>query len=71
MVRAPKKALKPIGRAIKTAGARIPLPVYAGRGSGRNAFAPQQAEQPVVVLRVQVVSCKDLLAKDRGGVSDP
>jgi phosphatidylserine decarboxylase len=67
MVRAPKKAL----RAIKTAGARIPLPAYAGRGSGRNAFAPQQAEQPVVVLRVQIVSCKDLLAKDRGGVSDP
>ncbi|KAI0337278.1 hypothetical protein BDW22DRAFT_969139 [Trametopsis cervina] len=71
MVRAPNKALKPLGRAIKTAGARIPLPVYAGRGSGRNAFSPAQGEQPLVILKVQVLSCKDLLAKDKGGVSDP
>ena len=70
MVRHPNKALKPIGRAIKTA-ARLPLPVYSGRGSGRNAFAPRPDEQPVVLLRVQILSCHDLLAKDKGGVSDP
>ncbi|KAI0094118.1 hypothetical protein BDY19DRAFT_866833, partial [Irpex rosettiformis] len=40
-------------------------------GSGRSAYAPRPGEQPVVVLRVQIVSCIDLLAKDKGGVSDP
>lgn len=39
--------------------------------SGRNAFAPRPDEQPVVLLRVQILSCHDLLAKDKGGVSDP
>ncbi|KAI0693420.1 phosphatidylserine decarboxylase-domain-containing protein [Cytidiella melzeri] len=71
MVRAPKKALKPLGRAIKTAGARIPIPVYGGKGSGRNAFSPAHGEQPVVILKVQVISCEGVLAKDKGGVSDP
>ncbi|KAI0085322.1 hypothetical protein BDY19DRAFT_865355, partial [Irpex rosettiformis] len=40
-------------------------------GSGRSAYAPRPGELPDIVLRVQIVSCIDLLAKDKGGVSDP
>lgn len=73
MVRAPNKALK-IGRAIKTAAgsARFPISrVYGGKGSGRNAFSPLPGESPIVLLRVQVLSCEKLLSKDKNGASDP
>lgn len=69
MVRAPKKALR-LGRALKTA-ARLPARVSGGGVSGRNTFAPLPGELPVVVLRVQVLSCKGLRAKDKSGTSDP
>lgn len=32
---------------------------------------PLPNEDPIVLLRVQAIGCKDLLAKDRGGTSDP
>ena len=66
---ASKKGLK-IGRALRSA-ARLPIRVSAGRGSGRNAFLPAHGEAPVVVLRVQILSCQNLEAKDRNGFSDP
>ncbi|KAI0094108.1 hypothetical protein BDY19DRAFT_901380, partial [Irpex rosettiformis] len=62
--------MTPIGRAIKTA-AHLPLPVYSGRGSGRSAYVPRPGELPVIILKVQIVSCVNLLAKDKGRVSDP
>ncbi|KAF8881364.1 phosphatidylserine decarboxylase-domain-containing protein [Infundibulicybe gibba] len=65
---APKKGLK-ITRALKSA-ARLPARVTV-KGSGRNAFAPVPGENPIVIFRLQVVGCKDLLAKDRNGFSDP
>ncbi|KAK7042929.1 phosphatidylserine decarboxylase [Paramarasmius palmivorus] len=38
---------------------------------GANTLNPMPGEKPIVMLRVQVVGCKDLLAKDRNGFSDP
>ncbi|KZT00919.1 uncharacterized protein LAESUDRAFT_816191 [Laetiporus sulphureus 93-53] len=70
MVAVPKKRTLKIGRALKTA-ARLPARVSGGRGSGRNTFAPLPGEVPVVLLRVQVVGCNDLIAKYRNGHSDP
>ncbi|EIW57117.1 uncharacterized protein TRAVEDRAFT_168718 [Trametes versicolor FP-101664 SS1] len=63
---APKKKALKIGRALK----RLPARVSGGRGNG-NAFAPLPGELPVVLLRVQVLSCTNLLSKDRNGLSDP
>lgn len=65
----PKKALK-IRSALKTA-ARLPARVSGGRGSGRNTMSPILGELPVVLLRVQIQGCTDLLAKDKNGSSDP
>ncbi|KAH9011309.1 C2 domain-containing protein [Lactarius pseudohatsudake] len=46
-----------------------------GRGSNNQANnyspSPDPGETPVVRLRVQVVSCRGLVAMDRGGSSDP
>jgi phosphatidylserine decarboxylase len=70
MVPAPKKAMQ-LGKVLKSA-AKLPTKVTSGRGSGRaDVLSPIQGEQPLVLLRVQVLGCKELAAKDRGGTSDP
>ncbi|KAI0771332.1 phosphatidylserine decarboxylase-domain-containing protein [Trametes elegans] len=66
MAPAPKKKALEIGRALK----RLPARVSGNRANG-NAFAPLPGEQPIVILRVQVLSCTNLLSKDRNGLSDP
>jgi phosphatidylserine decarboxylase len=63
------KGLK-IRKALKSA-ARFPARVSGGRGSGRHGFSPMPGELPLVYFRLQVIGCKDLLAKDRNGFSDP
>jgi phosphatidylserine decarboxylase len=66
-----KKTYK-IKRALKSAARlRLPTRVSEGRGSGRNKLNPLPGEKPVVILRVQVIACQDLLSKDRSGTSDP
>ena len=70
MARAPKQKAIKLGRALKTA-ARLPARVSGGRGSGRNTSSPQPGEAPVVVLRVQILGCTDLISKDKNGLSDP
>ncbi|KAI6039702.1 phosphatidylserine decarboxylase-domain-containing protein [Pisolithus marmoratus] len=69
MPRVPKKAQK-LGRALKTA-AKFPVRVSGGRGSGRAHLSPSPGECPVVVLRVQVLACKDLAMRSRGVMCDP
>ncbi|EJD45982.1 hypothetical protein AURDEDRAFT_113883 [Auricularia subglabra TFB-10046 SS5] len=59
-----------IGRALKSA-ATSPLRLRNGRGARRAQLQPIQGEQPVVLLRVRVLACKDILAKDKSGTSDP
>ncbi|EJU05118.1 hypothetical protein DACRYDRAFT_76182 [Dacryopinax primogenitus] len=64
-----------IGKALNIAGRAALVPakiVTAGVYGRRPALAPAPGEQPVAILRVQVVGCNELFAKDGGGKhSDP
>ncbi len=75
VLRASGRALKTVTAGAVTAGGRLPLRlpvrVSGGRGSGRNKISPLSGELPLVILRVQVVGCKNLLSKDKNGFSDP
>ena len=70
MVAAAKKTQKMAGRALRTV-ARPLVRVAPGRSSGKVSFSPIPGEQPIALLRVQILCCEDLLPKDRGGTSDP
>ncbi|KAL4264791.1 Phosphatidylserine decarboxylase proenzyme 2 [Pleurotus pulmonarius] len=61
-----KKGAK-IRKALKSAA----RPLARIKGSGRNGFSPLPGEQPVVICRLQVLGCTDVLAKDSNGFSDP
>ncbi|KAF8808440.1 hypothetical protein BYT27DRAFT_7188951 [Phlegmacium glaucopus] len=64
---------KKIKQVLKSA-ALLPVRVTSitsGRGTGRNSLTPRPGEPPVVIFRLQVLGCSNLLAKDRGGTSDP
>ncbi len=40
-------------------------------GRGSRGDSSSSGETPIVILRVQVLSCQNLISKDRNGYSDP
>ncbi|KAF8237320.1 hypothetical protein L208DRAFT_1356433 [Tricholoma matsutake] len=68
-----KKPAQQLKRVFKSA-ARIPVPLPRSLTSARSHLAnlsPLPGELPFTLLRLQVLSCSGLLAKDRNGSSDP
>lgn len=67
MVPQPRK----LGRVLRSAASSATRlkPIRGGRR--RAALHPLPGETPAVLLRVQVVSGKELLSKDKSGASDP
>ena len=63
------KGLK-LGRALRTA-AMYPVRVKKFPGRNNNSNSPKVGEEAYVILRVQIIGCNDLLAKDKNGYSDP
>jgi phosphatidylserine decarboxylase len=54
------------------------LPINGGVGGAeeraivaRGRTKPLDGEEPVITLRIKVVRCEGLAAKDRSGTSDP
>ena len=68
-----KKNTRKFSRVFKSA-TRFPVPLPRSLTSARSSIAnlvPLPGELPLTNLRLQVLSCTDLLAKDRNGTSDP
>ncbi|KAI0035374.1 phosphatidylserine decarboxylase-domain-containing protein [Vararia minispora EC-137] len=65
-----QKIASGIGRVVRTAYRPLTRVTPLKNGS-RITFAPVLGEVPIVLLRVQVLCCEELLAKDRSGSSDP
>jgi phosphatidylserine decarboxylase len=68
-----KKPAHKLKRVLKSA-ARFPVPLPRSLTSARSSLAnltPLSGELPLTNLRLQVLSCTGLLAKDRNGASDP
>ncbi|KAH7341500.1 phosphatidylserine decarboxylase-domain-containing protein [Rhizoctonia solani] len=60
-----------IGRVFKTVG-KIPKGIKNGKGGRARAKVTQlEGELPAVLVRIQIVGCKDLRAADSNGKSDP
>jgi C2 domain len=69
----PKKQTHKLKRVFKSA-ARFPVPLPRSLTSARKSLTnltPLPGELPLTHLRLQVLSCTGLLAKDRNGASDP
>ncbi|KZP07697.1 hypothetical protein FIBSPDRAFT_278982 [Athelia psychrophila] len=72
MVPAPRKALRMGGRALRSEHCLTLACPGLGRARQRTRqLLPIPGETPVAVLRVQILGCKDLLAKGKDGSSDP
>lgn len=65
-----RKKVRKIKNALKTAARRLPVRARI-RGGVRSTMNPLPGEVPIVTLRVRVLECNNLLAKDKSGTSDP
>ncbi|KAI9434949.1 C2 domain-containing protein [Lactarius indigo] len=63
------RSTAPTARKPSTTG-RLIIPILR-RGTKSATSSPNPGEAPLVFLRVQIISCKGLEAKDRNGKSDP
>ncbi|KAI9435648.1 C2 domain-containing protein [Lactarius psammicola] len=61
----------PSNTALKSSRTAQPYIVTRTLGRGSRGDSSSSSETPVVILRVQVLSCQNLQAKDRNGYSDP
>ena len=60
-----------IGKVFKSVG-KLPRGLKNGRGGRARAKVTQlEGELPAVLLKIQIVGCKDLRAADSNGKSDP
>ncbi|KAJ1307812.1 hypothetical protein OPQ81_001894 [Rhizoctonia solani] len=60
-----------IGKVLKNVG-KMPKGIKAGKGNRTRAKVTQlEGELPAVLLRIQIVGCKDLRSADSNGKSDP
>ena len=58
--------------AFKSAtGLRVPKGLGLKSGSGRNNFSPTPGKPPIVICKIQIIECTQLLAKDWNVDIDP